>query len=476
MNGKRLFPLLIAASFFRVTLQAQEFPIAVGSDSTFSGGAVYGGSIGIAAVQGDVNSQYTINAQLIGPGGTLVGQRIPLGTAGVFPGAIPTFDGTNYFFVWLEFNGTLKGQFLNTSGGLVGASLTIATNVSVQKVGTFRVVPGNNMFLVAYVKPDSILYGRRVDFSGSLIGGEIQISSNLAREISLAFDGTNFLAAWVKIIQDTDKDIYGQFVSSSGTLVGSNVLLEGGPNYSDNPTYLAFDGTRYLLVYHDQPPGSGKWFLMGRFISTSGAIEETVTIRDTSDNSQIPSLSFDGQNYLITWTQMSDMSLMGRFYNKSGAPVDAPFTIFAPVAGKMPVGGVGFGGGLYLAVATRVDMSFTNGDVYGRFITPLTGVADKQNAVPVEFRLEQNYPNPFNPSTSIAYTVGGVRGPETGFSFVHLAVYDILGREVAVLVNERKAPGAYTVQFDATGLASGVYLYRLTSGDFVATRSLLLLK
>ncbi len=92
------------------------------------------------------------------------------------------------------------------------------------------------------------------------------------------------------------------------------------------------------------------------------------------------------------------------------------------------------------------------------------------------FRLEQNYPNPFNPSTIIKYTVGGIRGWGIGVSDVSLVVYDILGRNVAVLVNERKLPGNYQVSFDGSGLASGVYIYRLKAGSIVQSRSMLLLK
>ena len=85
------------------------------------------------------------------------------------------------------------------------------------------------------------------------------------------------------------------------------------------------------------------------------------------------------------------------------------------------------------------------------------------------FTLEQNYPNPFNPTTGVGYQLAVA-------SSVRLVVYDLLGREVAVLVNEPKAPGSYSVRFDATGLASGVYLYRLTTGRYVETRKMLLLR
>ncbi len=99
-----------------------------------------------------------------------------------------------------------------------------------------------------------------------------------------------------------------------------------------------------------------------------------------------------------------------------------------------------------------------------------------QEQLPASASLLQNYPNPFNPSTRIKYTVGGTRGLGLGSSNTRLVVYDVLGREVAVLVNERQLPGRYEVTFDASGLASGVYFYRLQAEDFVQTRKLLLVR
>jgi len=91
------------------------------------------------------------------------------------------------------------------------------------------------------------------------------------------------------------------------------------------------------------------------------------------------------------------------------------------------------------------------------------------DGTPSHFALEQNYPNPFNPNTTILYELPKV-------SQVTLSVYDLLGREVAVLVNEMKLPGNYEVRFDASGLVSGVYLYRLNAGSFVQTRKMVVVK
>jgi CubicO group peptidase (beta-lactamase class C family) len=96
--------------------------------------------------------------------------------------------------------------------------------------------------------------------------------------------------------------------------------------------------------------------------------------------------------------------------------------------------------------------------------------------LPTKFGLSQNYPNPFNPSTSIRYTIAGSKEYGVGSMETKLMVYDLLGREVAVLVNEKKAPGDYEVKFDASGLSTGVYIYRLTSGQYVECRKMVLMK
>ncbi|MEK9138586.1 MAG: T9SS type A sorting domain-containing protein, partial [Bacteroidota bacterium] len=100
---------------------------------------------------------------------------------------------------------------------------------------------------------------------------------------------------------------------------------------------------------------------------------------------------------------------------------------------------------------------------------------------PNRFQLEQNHPNPFNPVTTIRYSlpsqsISSAQERVGVGSYVTLKVYDVLGREVATLVNEVKQPGTYMVQWDAAGLASGMYFYRLSTTNFVQTRKLVLLR
>jgi hypothetical protein len=108
---------------------------------------------------------------------------------------------------------------------------------------------------------------------------------------------------------------------------------------------------------------------------------------------------------------------------------------------------------------------------YGGKIHTFAGVqlTNSQAAIPTSYALSQNYPNPFNPSTLISYQL-----PVS--SQITLRVYDVLGREVATLVNEKKAAGNYTASFDASKFASGVYFYKLQAGNFVQTKKMLLVK
>ena len=127
--------------------------------------------------------------------------------------------------------------------------------------------------------------------------------------------------------------------------------------------------------------------------------------------------------------------------------------------------------------ATNVDLSFLGIDPF--FIPGLKTkidtvvntptVVDGEVYLPEEITLAQNYPNPFNPSTSIQYTVSSQQ-------FVSIKVYNVLGNEIETLVNKEKPAGVYEVEWNATGLPSGVYFYQLKSDAFVETKKMILLR
>jgi hypothetical protein len=131
----------------------------------------------------------------------------------------------------------------------------------------------------------------------------------------------------------------------------------------------------------------------------------------------------------------------------------------------------GMNGNCYTIVAHEGDLyvGCNYAPVYKRPVDEVLVGVGPGSSIPRAYELLPNYPNPFNPTTVVSYQL-----PAT--SDVRLSVYDLLGREVAVLVNGKEAPGKYEVTFDARNLASGMYLYRLTAGSFGETKKMFLVK
>jgi hypothetical protein len=117
---------------------------------------------------------------------------------------------------------------------------------------------------------------------------------------------------------------------------------------------------------------------------------------------------------------------------------------------------------MYVALARKTGTTENSLD------GPSSGV-EHVISLPGRFSLSQNYPNPFNPATEFQFTLPQER-------IVVLKIYDLLGREVSTLINERIPAGNYIARWDATGFASGVYFYRLTAGDFVSAKRMVLMK
>lgn len=131
----------------------------------------------------------------------------------------------------------------------------------------------------------------------------------------------------------------------------------------------------------------------------------------------------------------------------------------------------------YLTVGTykmRIKVLKGNFNLnYFKVVSGITGV-DDEKTIPTEFKLSQNYPNPFNPSTVIQYSIPAFAA--AGAQHLNLAVFDMLGNKIATLVNENKPAGNYEFTFNAKELGSGVYFYKITVGNYIETKKMLLLK
>lgn len=160
-----------------------------------------------------------------------------------------------------------------------------------------------------------------------------------------------------------------------------------------------------------------------------------------------------------TWSGASDLT--------PGTGFDASFPSVADLADP-----------LYLHIVYNCD-NYAGNALQGTHVNDVvsvrylmaqtTGVEPVAGVIPSAYQLGQNYPNPFNPTTNIQYSL-----PRS--SFVTLKVYDVLGREVATLVNQEQVAGSYVADFDAATLANGTYYYKLQAGDFTQTRKMMLVK
>ncbi len=260
----------------------------------------------------------------------------------------------------------------------------------------------------------------------------------------------------------TDGGLTWARTNSPGYLVWSfaakgKYLLAGTPN---NGVYLSTDsGTTWNAVNNGAlssvisnsgissvgivPDGNGSY----KFLVCTFPLYQGIPGR----NNYI----FLSTNFGVTWSDVSD-----------GLPLDGAIINLVEKNDRngIPYIYAGFGAPL------SAPYSFGYHGIWRRPLSELVvDVKESLNQTPTRFSLGQNYPNPFNPSTTISYSI-----PQR--SYVTLKVYDMLGKEVSVLVNEEKNAGSYIIKFNGSTLSSGIYFYKLQAGNFTQTKKLILLK
>ncbi len=307
-------------------------------------------------------------------------------------------------------------------------------------------------------------------------------------------------ATWTRGASAVPSTLYPGFTSQrTAIVVGNDLLVSNGPSpvwrsTDDGDSWIITTGITFEEIksfavvgsdvyaggnqIYKSTNGGSTWAVAGTGIPAFSSI---VGIASVGGNilatGQYTATVYRSTNNGASWTAVSSLGAPGSDLMSIGA------NVFAGVAN----GGVKMstnGGTSWTLIRTGLPLEgivfhiltndptylYCGTDVRGVWKRPLSDVVSVReidSQVPQEFSLDQNYPNPFNPGTRIGFEI-------SDFGFVSLKVFDLLGREIATLVHEDLHPGSYETTFDANGLASGVYLYRLQSGGLVQSRRMVL--
>ena len=322
------------------------------------------------------------------------------------------------------FVGTYNGVFISTDNG---ANWSDANSNGLDTIRVWAlIISGNNIFAGTdegiYLTTDS-------GDNWSIINNGLTVKTTL----SLAVKGTDVFAG-----------TYG-----GGIFISS----DNGASWDENNTGSLGSAIIYCLAVSGSNIFAGTRF--GEiYISSDNGDNWSEATTDFSLTTQIHALSVSGSNI---FAGTSDGVFLSTNNGTDWKEINEGLTstslfIFS------------------LAVSDSYLFAGIEGDgVWRRALSEITDVESNSDGLVSDFNLEQNFPNPFNPTTSIKYSI-----PSN--NFVTLKVYDLLGREVAILVNEEKHPGIYEIKFNASSLSSGAYFYKLQAGDFIDAKKFVLMK
>ncbi len=328
------------------------------------------------------------------------------------------------------------------------------------------------------------IYYKRSTDAGVNWGTDTRLTINLAISSypSVAVSDSFVHVVW-EDYRDGNGEIYYKRSTDGGVSWGLDTRLTNNAAISILPS-VAVSGSFVHVVWRDNRDGNYEIYYKR---STDGGVTWPPTdTRLTNDpaSSGTPSITISSSVLHAVWFDLRDGN--NEIYYKRSTDgginwgADTRLTNDAASSGSSSIT-------ISSSVVHVVWTDSRNGNTEIYYKRDPTGnptsVITLDDIVPGEYKLFQNYPNPFNPSTRIRFSVRGSRfeGDGSGFkvhgsSVVTLKVYDMLGREVRTLVNENLQPRSYEATFDADGLASGVYFYRLTAGGFTESKRMVLLR
>ncbi|MEJ2193372.1 MAG: T9SS type A sorting domain-containing protein [Ignavibacteriaceae bacterium] len=365
--------------------------------------------------------------------------------------SVPAGNSAQYMVLSLDNNSEDGDKFWNA---ITDASGNFAVQLDADTSGNPWTLRIDNSYTLnpAVVSPDNISFNLDAGGTTSYSGNNFTFTEAAAEINDTVKDENGNLLIGTNVYLSGDDGNFNRYVWTdntgtfrigflSGELPASNIVLGSGNSEDMNivsamfqlPTINSSDIlTKNLTIY-----------------TTNSTISGNVTLNGNPPNFNLEMYAFvSDTGYVRTYTDANGnytMQVSDQLFNYNIGP------------GQLPND---YNGYYIIAHPGQTNVNFN--------FTP-TDVEEDQSVIPHDFSLLQNFPNPFNPITTIKYEM-----PISGL--VTMKVYDVLGNEVATLVNEEKPVGSYTVEFNASNYPSGIYFYSLTAGSFTATKKLILMK
>ncbi len=316
-----------------------------------------------------------------------------------------------------------------------------------------------------------IYYMKSTD-DGNTFGSETRLTNNAGESVNpgVAVSGNYIHVSWFDST-DGNWEIYYKRSTDGGVTWGNNARITNNTAQSRFPS-IAVSGAYVHLVFFDNRNGVDQVFYK-RSTNNGTTWGSDVKMMKSNYYSAYPSMAVSGSTVHILWNQYYTNGYDIQ-YSKSinnGAKWSNDSRITTADGYSTVVSAAVSGTNLHIIWRDTRD---GNTEIYyklnGQYQTSKPIIKETEsNEMPEKFALSQNYPNPFNPNTSIHFDI-----PRN--SFVRLVVYDAIGKQIETLVNEYKQEGSYLVDFNALGLPSGLYFYRIDTEGFTDVKRMILIK
>jgi hypothetical protein len=405
-----------------------------------------------------------------------------------FP-SISVDSSGNFIIVWEDNrtgNNDIFTQLYSSDGTTLGSNFKVNDDIGNAWQGySFVYRNGNANFIITWADDrdgNSDIYAQRYSHDGIVLGSNFKVNDDTGTagqnnpSIS-ADDSGKFCIAWGDE-RNGNWDIYIQRYSSNGTTLGSNSKVNDDQGNIDHnyPSISINCIGSFIISWWDGRSGGGDIYAQ-RYTSNGIPLGSNFKVNDDIGNSDQWSTKnsvCDSGNFVITWwdTRNNDRDVYAQCYSYDGIKLGINFLVTSTGNGMQRYPDVKLWNKRIYNTWEDDRAGGTGIDIWANVLDWDAIVRinnDEPYQITSEIILHQNYANPFNPSTTIQFDL-----PKT--SNVTLKIFNILGEEVATLASDRLSTGSYSYEWDASNLASGLYLYRLEAGDYVETKKMVLMR